>query len=100
MSAKLKATDTDPDTLIPLAKGAAMLGLDPSTIRKRKADTDTLTIVAQGRHFFLVLGEVIAHRTKKIEDARRPKLSFEDITGLAQLRSLASSCSNRRARRR
>lgn len=72
MSAKLlQIVDVDLDNLIPLSKAAEMLGLDPSTIRKRKAGTETLTIVPQGKNFFLILGEVIAHRRKKIEDARR-----------------------------
>lgn len=71
MGLRAVQAETDLDTLIPLSKGAEMLGLDPSTIRKRKAGTEVLTIVPQGKNFFLVLGEVIAHRTKKIEDARR-----------------------------
>ena len=62
--------DNDPDALIPLAKAAGMLGLDPSTIRKRKAGTEILTIVPQGRKLFLVRSEVVAHRRKLIEDAR------------------------------
>lgn len=71
MSARLKIVDSDMDNLIPLSRAAEMLGLDPSTIRKRMAGTETLTIVPQGKNFFLVLGEVIAHRAKKVEDARR-----------------------------
>jgi len=63
--------DSDPDALIPLAKAAGLLGLDPSTIRQRKAGTAALTIVPQGRKFFLVRGEVIAHRQKLIDNARR-----------------------------
>ena len=58
------------DDLISLAKAAEMLGLDPSTIRKRKADTASLTLIPQGKKLFLIRGEVIAHRTKKIQDAR------------------------------
>ena len=70
MSSNLKLVDNDPETLITLAQGAEMLGLDPSTIRKRKAGTELLTILAQGRKLFLVRGEVIDHRRKLIEDAR------------------------------
>jgi hypothetical protein len=47
------------------------LGLMCTTIRKRKADTQGLTIVPQGKNLFLIRGGVIAHRAKKIEDARR-----------------------------
>lgn len=71
MSTKLKAIESDLDDLIPLSKAAAMLGLDPSTIRQRKADTENLTIVRQGKNLFLILGEVLAHRAKKIAEARR-----------------------------
>ena len=41
-----------------------MLGLDVSTIRKRKGGTEYLTLIPQGRKLFLVRGEVIAHRRK------------------------------------
>jgi len=61
----------DVEELISLRKAASMLGLDPSTIRKRAAGTDQLTIIAQGRKLFLVRGEVIAYRRKLIEDARQ-----------------------------
>ena len=71
MSAKFKAIESDLDDLIPLARAAEMLGLDPSTIRKRKAGTEALTIVPQGKKFFMIRGEVIAHRRKLVEDARR-----------------------------
>lgn len=67
----LVSTQSDPDDFIPLREGARMLGLDVSTIRKRKAGTDQLTIIAQGRKLFLLRGEVIAHRRKMIEDARQ-----------------------------
>ena len=60
----------DLDGLIPVAEGASMLGLDASTIRKRKAGTENLTLVRQGRNLFLVRGEIIAHRAKLIDDAR------------------------------
>ncbi len=63
--------DTDIDRLIPLREAAGMLGLDPSTIRKRAAGTEQLTLVPQGRKLFLVRGEVIAHRQRMIENARR-----------------------------
>lgn len=68
---KLKVTEADMDDWIPLAEGARMLGLDPSTIRKRMADTADLTLIPQGRNLFLIRGEVIAHKQKKLEDARR-----------------------------
>lgn len=71
MKNRLQAVDSDLETLVPLREGAAMLGLDPSTIRKRAAGTAKLTIVRQGRKLFLVCGEIIAHRHKLIEDARR-----------------------------
>lgn len=71
MSANISLVDSDPDDLIPLVAGARMLGLDPSTIRKRKGDTEDLTIVPQGRNLFLIRGEIIAHRRKKIDDARQ-----------------------------
>jgi hypothetical protein len=63
--------DSDIDRLIPLREAAGMLGLDPSTIRKRAAGTEQLTLVPQGRKLFLVRGEVIAHRQRMIENARR-----------------------------
>lgn len=71
MSSNLKLVDNDSETLIPLVKAAGMLGLDPSSIRQRKAGTGTLTIVPQGRKLFLVRSEVVAHRRKLIEDARQ-----------------------------
>ena len=61
----------DSNNLIPVATGASMLGLDASTIRKRRAGTENLTLVRQGRNLFLVLGEIIAHRAKLIDDARK-----------------------------
>lgn len=67
----LQKLETDLDALIPIREAATLLGLDPSTIRKRAAGTATLTIVPQGRKLFLVRGEVLAHRQKLIEDARR-----------------------------
>lgn len=71
MSAKLELVDNDPDDLIPLSVGAERLGLDPSTIRKRKSGTESLTLVRQGRNLYMVLGEVIEHRRRMIEDARQ-----------------------------
>jgi hypothetical protein len=71
LSSTLKLVDNDPDDLIPLAKGADMLGLDPSTIRQRKAGTSALSIIPQGRKLFLIRGEVVAHRQKLIDNARR-----------------------------
>ncbi len=67
----LRTVETDLDALVPLRKAAELLGLDPSTIRKRAAGTAHLTIVHQGRKLFLVLGEIIAHRKKLIDDARQ-----------------------------
>ena len=71
MRSAFKKIESDLDDFIPLARAAEMLGLDPSTIRKRKAGTETLTIVPQGKKLFLIRGEVIAHRQKLVEDARR-----------------------------
>lgn len=83
MSAKLKVHETNLDDWIPLAEAARMLGLDPSTIRKRKADTANLTIIPQGRNLFLIRGEVIAHKKKKEEDARQ-RTDILRIVGRAQ----------------
>lgn len=63
--------ESDMDALIPLRVAADLLGLDSSTIRKRSAGTEGLTIVRQGRKLFLVRGEIIAHRRKLIDDARQ-----------------------------
>ena len=71
MSKALRSVETDLDALIPLREAAALLGLDPSTIRKRSAGTAHLTVVHQGRKLFLVRGEIIAHRRKLIDDARQ-----------------------------
>lgn len=71
MSKALHSIDTDTDALVPLREAAELLGLDPSTIRKRSAGTANLTILHQGRKLFLVRGEIIAHRRKLIDDARR-----------------------------
>jgi hypothetical protein len=67
----LRAIEMDLESLVPLRKAAELLGLDTSTIRKRSAGTAHLTIVHQGRKLFLVLGEIIAHRRKLIDDARQ-----------------------------
>lgn len=83
MSSKFKISESDMDDWIPLAEAARMLGLDPSTIRKRKADTDTLTLIPQGRNLFLIRGEVIAHKAKKVEDARR-RTDILRLVGRAQ----------------
>lgn len=80
MSSTLKLVDSDPDALIALAKGAKLLGLNPSTIRQCKAGTEALTIVRQGRKLFLVSGEVVAHRQKLIDNARRRT----DILGMVK----------------
>lgn len=71
MKAAFKKYESDPEGFISIALAAEMLGLDPSTIRKRKAGTETLTIVSQGKKLFLIRGEVIAHRRKLVEDARQ-----------------------------
>lgn len=81
MSASLKTVESDLDDLIPLNVGAARLGLDASTIRKRKAGTENLTLVRQGRNLYMVLGEVIAHRAKMTEDARRKNSPIRLVTG-------------------
>lgn len=83
MSVKLKISESDMDDWIPLAEAARMLGLDPSTIRKRKADTAGLTLIPQGRNLFLVRGEVIAHKKKKLEDARQ-RTDILRLVGRAQ----------------
>jgi hypothetical protein len=77
---KIVETDFDPDDLVPLNVGAGKLGLDPSTIRKRKAGTEGLTLIRQGRNLYMVLGEVIAHRQKKIDDARRKNSPIRLVT--------------------
>lgn len=66
----MQLVDSDMEVLIPLREAAQLLGLDPSTIRKRSAGTANLTIIHQGRKLFLVRGEIIAHRRKLIDDAR------------------------------
>lgn len=71
MSTAFKSIESDPDDLIPIAVGAAMLGLSSSAIRKRVAGTDGLTLIRQGKNLFLIRGEVIAHRRKLVEDARQ-----------------------------
>ena len=82
MSARLKIVqgEQDFDDLIPLNVGAAKLGLDASTIRKRKAGTEKLTLIRQGRNLYMVLGEVIAHRAKMTEDARRKNSPIRLVT--------------------
>lgn len=82
-AAKLKVTESDLEDFIPLAEAARMLGLDPSTLRKRKAGTETLTIIPQGKKLFMIRGEIIAHRQKLVEDARQRTDIFR-IVGRAQ----------------
>jgi len=77
----LRAVESDLDALIPLREAAGMLGLDPSTIRKRAAGTANLTIVLQGRKFFLVRAEIIAHRRKLIDDARQQNNVLRLLSG-------------------
>ncbi|MEK6281588.1 MAG: hypothetical protein AABN95_14635 [Acidobacteriota bacterium] len=67
---QIQLVESDMEVLVPLREAAQLLGLDPSTIRKRSAGTAHLTIVHQGRKLFLVRGEIIAHRRKLIDDAR------------------------------
>lgn len=71
MRAGLKLVESDPDDLIPLAVAAKRIGLGTSTIRQRKAGTENLTLIRQGRNLFLIQREVIAYRQKLIEDAQR-----------------------------
>ena len=78
---KLKVTQSDLEDFIPLAEAARMLGLDASTIRKRKAGTEALTIIPQGKKLFLIRGEIIAHRQKLVEDARRRTDIFRIVKG-------------------
>lgn len=80
-AAKLKVTVSDLEDFIPLAEAARMLGLDPSTLRKRKAGTDTLTIISQGKKLFMIRGEIIAHRKKLVDDARRRTDIFRIVRG-------------------
>lgn len=80
-AAKLKVTESDLEDFIPLAEAARMLGLDPSTLRKRKAGTETLTIIPQGKKLFMIRGEIIAHRQKLVEDARRRTDIFRIVRG-------------------
>lgn len=71
MESRLRVIESDPDDLIPLSVAARRIGLDPSTIRKRKAGTHSLTLVRQGRGLYMVRSEVIAYRQKLIDDAKR-----------------------------
>lgn len=71
MKGSLQQFQSDPETLISLRVAASMLGLDPSTIRKRLAGTNCLTLIAQGKKLFLILGEVLEYRHRLIEDARQ-----------------------------
>lgn len=82
MSGKLNIVESelDPDDLIPISVGAVRLGLDTSTIRKRKAGTEKLTLIRQGRNLYMVLGEVIAHRAKMTEHARRKNSPIRLVT--------------------
>ncbi|MFL6285725.1 MAG: hypothetical protein ACJ74Q_21515 [Pyrinomonadaceae bacterium] len=64
-------------TLITLREAAEMLRLDESTIRKRRAGTDSLTLVRQGtgkrQPIFLIREEVEAHIQSLVEHARAQK---------------------------
>jgi hypothetical protein len=62
------------EKLITLREAAERLRLDESTLRKRQAGTDHLTLVRQGtgqrRRIFFVESEVEAHVRNMIEQAR------------------------------
>jgi hypothetical protein len=70
-------------TLIPLRRGAEMLCLDESTIRKGQAGTAHLTKVRQGegkrQKVCLVLEEVEAHIASMVEFARERNSVPEQI---------------------
>lgn len=68
---KFQVIESDPNDLIPLSEAAKRIGVDPSTIRKRKAGTHTLTLIRQGRGLYVLRGEVLDYRQKLIDDARR-----------------------------
>lgn len=73
----------DDETLIPLKAGASLLGVSPDTIRLGKGGTAGLTKVPQGKKLYLIKGEVLAHRSRLIEAARRAQESLKDAyTGL------------------
>lgn len=59
------------DQFISLSEAAGMLGLDPSTIRKRQAGTEGLALIRQGRKLFLIRDEVLAHRARLRVAAQR-----------------------------
>jgi hypothetical protein len=64
-------------TLITLREAAELLRLDESTIRQRKAGTDSLTLVRQGtgkrQPIFLIREEVEAHIESLVNNARARK---------------------------
>lgn len=64
-------------TLIRLREAAELLRLHESTIRKRMAGTDALTLVRQGtgqrQRIFLIREEVEAHIASIVDHARRQK---------------------------
>lgn len=69
----------DDETLIPLKVGASLLGLSTASLRQGKAGTENLTKIPQGRKLYLVKGEVLEHRRKLIEAARRTRESLKHI---------------------
>jgi hypothetical protein len=70
-TSRFKTIESDPNDLIPLSEAAKRIGVDPSTIRKRKAGTHSLTLVRQGRGLYVLRGEILAYRQRLIDDARR-----------------------------
>jgi len=78
---KFQVIESDPNDLIPLSEAAKRIGVDPSTIRKRKAGTHTLTLIRQGRGLYVLRGEIIAYRQKLIDDARRRNNLPEALAG-------------------
>jgi len=74
---KLRPVENDMERLIPLTPAARMLGLSPDTLRNGYVSELGLTLIdqsrpgAQRRRFFMVFGEVVEHRRKLIDEARR-----------------------------
>jgi AraC-like DNA-binding protein len=59
--------------LITVKEAAAILGLSPKTIHNRKADTQGLTRIYQGRSVRLIRQEVLEHRHRLIENGLKIK---------------------------
>jgi hypothetical protein len=66
----------DPDKLIRLSVAADMVGISSDDMRRVYAIAHGLTIIDQSRpgaqrsRLFMILGEVVAHRRKLIDNAR------------------------------